>query len=757
MSQLDLNILSLTRREGQELAEPSGLLIASQPRRPARGRQTDRLILHLAIAGSAPLTDEQQTKLLANLAQTFYKTSGSVTAAQKAAAEALNQYLLDRNQRAASTGRQGIGLLGIIAVRNDRLYLALCGPVHAFHITAAGANHIQDLGAVGRGLGLSRTPPISYYQADLKPGDTLVFSSAPPPGWTASTLGGLYTQGLENLRRSLLNQAGSALDAFLLQTQPGSGKIFLLRPKTGPTVAYVQPRKESGASPSEDALSVGIPAATLAQSGQQDSGAPIKQPAADPLPYPPAAPVQPDIEPGTADGGASLPATALPKERPARRTPGRDGLSRISLAVSGALARAGLGMRNFALRMLPGEAVSTLPSSVMIIVAVVVPLVVVTIAAVVYFQRGRTGQYQAYYAQAVQAAGYARTQSDPILRAEAWQTVINYVEQAESYQQNTDTRALRGEANQAFDQLNMVTRLIYQPALTTKLPESTKISRMVATEGDLYLLNLEGGNVIRTLSTGSGYEVDPTFQCAAGTPAGQSSAPIDIAMASKTNEFSATVLSLDVNGNLLHCIPGQPPVFTPLAAPTKGWGTPQALTVDLGHLYVLDSGKNTVWIYWNSTYTQPPEEFFVADFPMQSVIDLVVDKTDLYLLHEDGHTTLCTYSDLSVSPSRCTDPLPYIDSRPGREGQPMAIQPPFTQLVTTQPPDPSLYYLQSQEQALYRFSLRVLTYYGQFRPQDDPSSGVSAPRGPATAFAISPDTRTAFLAEGNEVYYAVLR
>jgi hypothetical protein len=228
-------------------------------------------------------------------------------------------------------------------------------------------------------------------------------------------------------------------------------------------------------------------------------------------------------------------------------------------------------------------------------------------------------------------------------------------------------------------------------------------------------------------------------------------------MASKTNEFGATILSLDVNGNLLHCIPGQPPVFTPLAAPGKGWGTPQAVTVDLGHLYVLDSGKNTVWIYWNSTYTQPPEEFFVADFPMQSVIDLVVDKTDLYLLHEDGHTTLCTYSDLSVAPSRCTDPLPYIDSRPGREGQPMSIQPPFTQLVTTQPPDPSLYYLQSQEQALYRFSLRVLTYYGQFRPQDDPSSGVSAPRGPATAFALSPDTRIAFLAEGNEVYYAVLR
>ncbi len=757
MSQLDLNILSLTRREGQELAEPSGLLIASLPRRPARGRQTDRLILHLTVAGSAPLTDEQQSQLLANLAQTFYKTSGSVTAAQKATAEALNQYLLERNQRAASAGRQGIGLLDIVVIRDDRLYLAQCGPVHAFHITAAGAKHIQDLGAVGRGLGLSRTPPISYYQADLKPVETLVFSSEPPPGWTASTLSDLYSLGLENLRRTLLGQAGTELDAFLLQVQSGTGKIFLLRPKPGQAVAYVQPRKETAPSTGEQALAAGIPAAASAQIAMQDSTAPVQQTAADPSLYSQAAPAQTGIESGIGEGSASLPADEPTKERAARRTPGRDGLTRLSLAVSGALARAGLGIRNFTLRMLPGEVVSTLPSSVMIVMALAVPLVVVTIAAVVYFQRGRTGQYQAYYAQAVQAAGYARTQSDPIQRAEAWQTAINYIEQAESYQQNADTQALRSEANQVFDQLNLVTRLAYLPALTSKLSENTKISQMVATEGDLYLLNLEGGNVIRTLSTGSGYQIDPTFQCAAGAPAGQSSAPIDIAMASKTNEFGATVLSLDVNGNLLHCIPGQPPMFTPLAAPTKGWGTPQALTVDLGHLYVLDSGKNTVWIYWNSSYNQPPEEFFVADFPMQSVVDLVVDKTDIYMLHEDGHTTICTYSDLSVAPSRCTDPLPYVDSRPGHEGQSMAIQPPFTQLVGTQPPDPSLYYLQSEEQALYRFSLRVLTYYGQFRPQDDPSSGISAPSRPATAFALSPDTRTAFLAEGNEVYYAVLR
>jgi hypothetical protein len=79
---------------------------------------------------------------------------------------------------------------------------------------------------------------------------------------------------------------------------------------------------------------------------------------------------------------------------------------------------------------------------------------------------------------------------------------------------------------------------------------------------------------------------------------------------------------------------------------------------------------------------------------MEDVIDLAVDKSDLYLLHEDGHVTLCTFSELGVSPTRCTDPFPYVDSRPGREGLILIPDSPFTQIHATQPPDPSLYLLE---------------------------------------------------------------
>jgi hypothetical protein len=267
------------------------------------------------------------------------------------------------------------------------------------------------------------------------------------------------------------------------------------------------------------------------------------------------------------------------------------------------------------------------------------------------------------------------------------------------------------------------------------------------------MLNEESGGVIRALATNTGYEIDQSFQCASGYPAGQTAQLIDITAAPKGNTFNSTIQALDINGNVLQCLPGESPVFTPLAPPSKGWGTPRALTVNLGNLFILDPEKNTVWIYWNSQYNQPPEEAFVASFPMTDTIDLAVDRTDIYVLHADGHTTLCAYSDLSVAPSSCTDPVPYIDSRPGYENQVLLPESPFSQFLATQPPDPSLYYLQPARQAIYRFSLRFLTYYGQYLPRPGSvSAGLNLKA--ATAFTISPDGRIAYLALGNEIYYA---
>ena len=382
------------------------------------------------------------------------------------------------------------------------------------------------------------------------------------------------------------------------------------------------------------------------------------------------------------------------------------------------------------------------------------PLVVVTIATVVYFQRGRAGQYEVYYAQAVQSAGFARSQTDPNETQEAWEAVFVYLDQAETYRTTPESLALREEAQRALDGLNKVVRLAFQPAIAGGLLSSSQVTRIVATASDLYLIDSSNGHVWRAFDTGQGYELDTTYQCGPGLPGGQDIGPlIDILVSPLEEDRGVTILGLDAAGNLLQCHPGEPPMFLALTAPATGWGQAQAFTTDLGNLYVLDPPVNAVWIYWNSDFSQQPQLFFNDEIPpMQEAIDLSVDKGDLYLLHADGHITLCTFSNLEVSPTRCMEPAPYTDSRIGREGQLLYPHPPFNQLLSTQPPDPSLYLLDPSSQAIYHFSLR-LTYQRQLRPQINPVSSPTATE-TASAFAISPDNRIAFMALGNQVIYA---
>ena len=90
-----------------EQSEIPDLFAVTPPRRAARGREADSLIIYLSMAGNSPLTPREHTQLLEEMSQKFYKTTGSLTAALRTVAEALNLHLLDRNLRSTSAGRQG--------------------------------------------------------------------------------------------------------------------------------------------------------------------------------------------------------------------------------------------------------------------------------------------------------------------------------------------------------------------------------------------------------------------------------------------------------------------------------------------------------------------------------------------------------------------------------------------------------------------------------------------------------------------------
>jgi hypothetical protein len=239
-SSLDLNLLPLQRQNGIDNPAFPGFFMATPPRRTARGRANDLLLIYLYLGGNASLEDAQYESILNRLGNDFYKTPGTVTAALKKLAENLNQILLNRNLRATSSGSQSVGLLTTAVLRGDRLTIAHSGPCHAFVVQADEAHHVYDPQLAGRGLGLTRSVSIRFSQAELKPNDVVIFTPQPPTGWIPSNLLNIHGQGMETLRRRLLSQAGADVNALVAHAQAGTGKLRMLRMKRPLQMVQVQ-------------------------------------------------------------------------------------------------------------------------------------------------------------------------------------------------------------------------------------------------------------------------------------------------------------------------------------------------------------------------------------------------------------------------------------------------------------------------------------------------------------------------------------
>ncbi|MFM8322778.1 MAG: hypothetical protein ACKOC5_17845 [Chloroflexota bacterium] len=855
---LDLNLMSAARTAGRDYPELLCLHAAAAPRRAARGRDLDRLVLYLSMSGNAPLPPGKQDQALTGLAQVYYNTPGSVTAALRRVAEEFNATLLERNLRLSSSSRQGLAVLVQAVVRGERLYLAHSGPAYSFLIAAGGSHLFYDPEMDEHGLGQGKVTPISFFQAELQSSDTLLLSTQPSPEWTREALNGLHGQGPESLRRKLFAASAPDLNAVLLQVRPGKGVINLPRPGIPPAEAApaaatsLQPAAALEAAvalepaappvappvapppipaavqppPPPAALEPAppeIPPATPSALPAPAAPEAMYLPAPDDLPpwevgdeapagvdaletgalYPDtpgdAAPVEPPLQNMAGDQAeakirpaaaaempeqpaqpalmgapaavvtaaapavaASTPAASAPAAAagataggsPAGGSPAGARLASVGAALSGAGSAAGRGLRAFLARLLPEDVFAGLPSSLMAFVALAVPVVVVIIASMVYLRLGRDVQYETLMAQAQSLAARGLEQADVSARRSDLSAVLGLLDKARRYRvESSDALDLRRRVQTELDELELIQRVSYQPAVIGGLPAAVRVSRMAAIGEDLYLLDSVSGQVIRAVFTEQGFQVDPAFQCGP-TTAGSISVGslIDIIAWPAGFEPEAVLMGMDASGGVVYCKPDAPPVKTEhLARPeTENWGRISGFSLDLGDTYVLDAPSHGVWIYPLSNYEASPTKFFNGEIPaLDDVVDLVANRDDLYMLHLDGHLTLCGYSTFAGVPTRCSQPR-YTDFRPGRDGLPLVPPAPFVQLQNTAPPDPSLFLLEGQTQAIYHFSLRNLAFQQQYLPQE-PLAG-----GAATAFLVDNLERYLYLALGSQIYYAVM-
>jgi hypothetical protein len=417
-------------------------------------------------------------------------------------------------------------------------------------------------------------------------------------------------------------------------------------------------------------------------------------------------------------------------------------------------------LQKFIPRLLPGADANqpfALPTYALILIAVIIPAIVVTVASLVYFRFGQSIQYDELFAQARTAQQQAMSETDPSRQRDEWQRVLAYLNDADKYRDTEESRSLRAQAQVSLDSLMGVIRLEFVPAFPNGLGNASQISRMAASESDLYMLDAEGGKILHASFTGKSLQLDNAFNCQPGSYGGyQVDTLVDLIALPKANALNATVMGVDATGNLLYCAPDQVPQAIPLPAlPNTNWGRITSIALDSGNLYVLDAQSRAVWVFIgkDSTFIDTPYFYFGNEIPanIESTIDLAANGDDIFMLHADGHLSTCMFSRLSEVPTRCQDPAPRVDNYPAHRDVDIFRLAHFTQMSITSPPNSVILVLDSENQSVFRFSPRSFELQNQVTGYTGKANPFK--RGSVSAMAVSPNY-VLYLAIGDQVYFA---
>ena len=805
----DLKLIPIHQEKGQPIPQQRGFTAARPPRRAARSREDDMLILSLIINGDAQAVAELHDSWLEKFVEPFFKTSGSVTSALRSFIETLNLTMMEKNLKGAGAGAAVTGAINLAAVHRRAVYIAQSGLTHAYALTQAGLEHFHDASRLDRGLGLSRTPTIRYYQADLGSGGYLFMSDTPAPTWTQEQLCKDGFPSLEQLRRRLMNQSSPDLRLDLVQILPGEGQITTISPvisvPAAPERAEVSLSDQEGlandALPLVDESPVEIVIDDTQPVPPPEGETALEQPVEEKLVSAPepeltdqdederiitddvetdgvekeplSAPVEPGV-PGEISAQDQPPerarsseATKARKDRKAfadqvdeMREVGLKSLAKFFRWWGGTRGKLGTAFKKIFTRGGSAEEaeVPALSLRTSLIIVIAVPLLVVGIAVGVYLTRGRVQLHQYYLAQAETAIASAQAVNDPVKAREALALAIQFLDQAESFRSTNETKELRTNTQHALDVFDGALRLSYHPAILGTLSESINITRIISYGMDLYMLDATAGRVIHAIRNSQGYQIDTSFLCEAGNYSGGAvDLLVDATPLPINNPYLAHVLAADANGHVIYCGPGLEPVVQTLPRGVETIGAVTRIASEGNFLYVLDPTAEAVRVYrsTNGQFLDEPTVFFgraqVDQIPpLRQMVDIAVNGAELYLLRSDGMLSHCLATGLSDDPVHCENPVEYIDGRPGKEDQPVTMPDSrFAAVLYTAPPDPTVDILDAENADIFRFSLRFRLY--QRMRSDIGNYEVSSPA--ATAFTIGVD-RIAFIAFGHQVFWA---
>ncbi|MBL8057193.1 MAG: hypothetical protein JNK29_10870, partial [Anaerolineales bacterium] len=498
------------------------------------------------------------------------------------------------------------------------------------------------------------------------------------------------------------------------------------------------------------------------------AGLPQSQPEAQPAagPVAPAAPPEPEPEPApepAAEPELDEPAPFAREARPrlnvdfnAVADQTRSGLRSFGRAIGVTLTEAARSFRRLLARALPEGTLQrngmfTVPVSVQIGIAVLMPLLVVAVVALIYIQRGQAEQFAEALQQLQVEVTKGRLAGDPAVGRPNWEAALVAAARAERLRPDDPQVAqLRLEAQSKLDELDWVTRVEYVPLVPGGLGPQAQLTRIALIGRDVYVLDAGQNRIWRLAPNLSGvYTRDETFQCGSGNIRDVTIGPlVDLAYLPGANPFKteAALVVLDNAGALLYCAPGQAPLGIYLVAPETGWIQPAALELFDGRLYILDAGANQIWQFAPSGeyFNQPSTGYFTSVvYDLRNVVDFTIAGGEVMLLRQDGRISQCNRSQ-GLEAAQCVEAAQFTDPRPGRTGgEQLADLAAPLRLIYDQPPEPAVFALNPANAGLYQLSLK-LAFTRQFQPAQPLTT-------PLSAVAIDP-ARRFFIATRDNIY-----
>jgi hypothetical protein len=795
---IDFIYYPLVYRAGREGEAIPGMQVMQAPAIAHRHRQRDLLAMLLTVSGDHRYDPEEIQTITQAAAESFFQIQGSVTRAMQAVADTLNKQIFDRNLDRGYEGVRALGTLNLAVLHNNWLFLAQVGRTQAVFINPAMVDILAEPADSGDYLGLSKRLQVRLAQTEAKPGDMLLFCEQPPASWTVSNLAGSCGLSMPQVKRRLLNQVTASLETLLIRFADGRGQVEAGDWEENPAQSPAETENTVSAWPEETLPTLSEP------QPEEPASQPFYMPAGEQLDEPPDAddfssetddfqprypqaeePAESEMDFMTGEQDESVTVIAGETERPSAgssATRAAPPLANGYGAFTVALAKTWMKMkawnaniRNRSQR-LTGRFRTAQPSQLplgpgsppllMVILAVAIPLVITLASLTVYNQSGRSQEHQRLMTEAQQAVNIARVSEDVGEQRTYWAQALDLVTQAQEYDVTQESQALFKQSQSNLDNLDLAGRLDFRPALTQFFPDGVVVSHIEANSSGVYLLDKTSGSVLRiSLNPKGFYELDTEFDCAPRL--------YGLTMVSRLVDFTVLpansdnfrVMAIDESGNLLYCRTGEVPVSRTLSAPATGWSRIIGAALDDNILYVLDAEQDAIWMFEGQNpedpeasgiiFSESPIKFLDEDVPdFGGAIDLTVNEEDLYVLHADGHMTLCQYSALKdVKLTECQDPAAYSDNRAGREKKPwIFLDSRFEMLQQTVLPNAAIYILDSANKSIDQFSFQ-LNLEKVWRPQAN--RNYPLPDKAPTGFGISSDMEI-FLAYDNQLYIAPL-